>query len=59
MTTHEANELSLDMKIFHSVFGEGVITKIDTSTSNHIIHVNFSEVGEKKLLLRFAKFIIP
>ena len=59
MTIHEAAELLLGMKIFHSVFGEGVISKIDTSTSNHIIHVNFSEVGEKKLLLKFAKFIIP
>jgi len=59
MTMHEAAELTLGMKIFHNVFGEGVITKIDTSTSNHIIHANFSEAGEKKLLLKFAKFIIP
>ncbi len=55
--THAASELKVGMSIEHSTFGHGVITEITTGT-NDAVSVKFVNVGDKKLLLRFAKFKI-
>ena len=44
------------MRIRHERFGEGTITNVDITSDNVTITVDFTNVGEKKLLLRFAKF---
>lgn len=57
--SHEPNELSLGMQIQHSRFGMGVIISIENSGADAKIRVDFSELGETKLLmLKFAKFKI-
>lgn len=45
-------------RIRHARFGEGTITKVDKSSGDTVIEVNFDNVGNKKLLLKFAKFEI-
>ena len=56
--THTAAELAEGMMIQHERFGVGVITAVDTSTSDHQITVTFGELGERRLMLKFAKFLI-
>ncbi|MCH5246267.1 MAG: UvrD-helicase domain-containing protein [Muribaculaceae bacterium] len=56
--THTVNELSTGQRIVHLTHGRGVIVKIDTSLADARILVNFDELGEKLLMLRYAKFII-
>lgn len=56
--THNANELSVGMRIEHSRFGHGTITNIDTTSIDPKITVQFSNVDTKVLLLKFAKFNI-
>jgi DNA helicase-2/ATP-dependent DNA helicase PcrA len=46
------------MKIEHSRFGTGTITKVDSQSADARIVVQFTNVGEKTLLLKFAKFNI-
>lgn len=53
-----ASELTVGMKIAHSRFGNGIITKIDTDAPEHKIEVNFQSLGTKTLLLKFAKIAI-
>ena len=55
---HISSELQAGMKIEHSRFGTGTITNIDTDSTDHRITVVFDNVGEKTLLLKFAKFKI-
>ena len=55
---HQADDLSVGMKIEHSRFGSGTITKVDTESTDARIVVQFTNVGEKTLLLKFAKFNI-
>ncbi|MDE7396634.1 MAG: ATP-binding domain-containing protein, partial [Muribaculum sp.] len=55
---HVASELHAGMRIRHNRFGAGNIIAIDTSGSEDAIVVRFDVLGEKKLLLRFAKFDI-
>lgn len=57
-TKHSASELNTGMRIRHNRFGAGNIISVDTSGSDPAIVVKFDVVGEKKLLLRFAKFDI-
>ena len=54
---HASSSLSIGMSIEHSTFGHGTIIAITTG-ANDTITVKFNNVGEKKLLLRFAKFKI-
>lgn len=54
---HSVDELSIDMPINHLRFGKGVITNIEISTDPKIV-VKFENVGNKTLLLKFAKFKI-
>lgn len=55
---HISSELQAGLKIEHSRFGTGTITNIDTNSTDHRITVVFDNVGEKTLLLKFAKFKI-
>ncbi|MCM1292162.1 MAG: UvrD-helicase domain-containing protein [Bacteroides sp.] len=55
---HDVSELAEGMKIEHSRFGLGIISKIDTSHTDPRIVVEFSDVGQRVLLLKFAKFSI-
>lgn len=55
---HASTELSVGMKIEHSRFGVGEISKIDRSGASAKIVVSFGGVGEKTLLLKFARFKI-
>lgn len=57
-TIHQSSELTTGMKIEHPRFGPGTITAIDTSSADHRITVNFSNIETKTLLLKFARFNI-
>lgn len=56
--THSVSELSTGMIIEHSRFGTGTIINIDKTSTDARIIVKFNNVGEKTLLLKFAKFNI-
>ena len=47
------SQLSINMKVCHAKFGAGVIQKI-IENENKVV-INFEEVGEKTMLLQFAK----
>ncbi|MGM9802594.1 MAG: ATP-dependent helicase [Muribaculaceae bacterium] len=55
---HTADELAVGMAIRHIRFGEGVITKIDTTGNDAKVIVSFSGNDTRTLLLKFAKFDI-
>ena len=55
---HYRNDLKVDQKIIHNVFGKGEIKNIDISDGNQKIQVYFEEHGDKLLLTKFAKFKI-
>lgn len=55
---HSAAELQVDMRIRHSKFGVGTITKKGSISGEPSITVEFDGVGVKNLLLRYAKFDI-
>ena len=58
-TLHTADELTVGMAIIHNRFGEGQITKVDTSGSDAKIVAKFDADGiERTMLLKFAKFKI-
>ncbi len=50
--------LSLGARIAHDRFGEGTILNLDGNSDNARITVRFDNVGEKVLLLKFAKIRI-
>lgn len=56
--THAIDEVAVGSIITHSRFGDGVITLIDTSGVDAKITVNFTNLGSKVLLMKFAKFQI-
>lgn len=55
---HSVENLKPGLKISHAKFGMGEIKEIGNVSGEPSITVEFREVGEKKLLLRFAKFDI-
>lgn len=55
---HTAAELRSGMKIRHDRFGEGEIVAVSSLSGNDSITVIFNQAGEKKLLLKFARFDI-
>lgn len=55
---HTTSELSVGTKIRHERFGAGTVIKIDTLSGEDMISVDFGVVGIKKLLLKYAKFVI-
>lgn len=58
LTLHKVEELEVGMRIEHSRFGIGEITVVASDVPSPTITVQFTEVGEKKLLLKFARFKI-
>lgn len=57
-TPHDVDELDTGMHIEHPRFGRGVITAVARDIPNPNITVQFKVTGEKKLLLKFARFTI-
>lgn len=57
-TPHSVDEIAVGSLIVHSRFGDGVITHIDRSGADTKITVNFTNLGSKVLLMKFAKFRI-
>ena len=55
ISSNEINELSEGMNVSHQIFGIGKIKKIDIHSNQKKAIVNFKNVGEKTLLLNFAK----
>lgn len=56
--THKVDEVSDGTIILHSMFGKGTILKVDQSGSDAKIVVDFDNMGQRVLLLKFAKFKI-
>ncbi len=56
--THQSSDLHTGMKIEHQRFGIGTIEEINRSQSDHKIIVNFNNVKNRTLLLKFARFKI-
>ena len=50
-----ANNLSVGQTIKHNKFGSGKVLKIDGEGPNQKATVLFHEIGEKQLLLKYAK----
>ena len=57
-STHTEDEVSEGCKILHNMFGQGTIIKIDKSGDSAKIVVDFDNMGQRNLLLKFAKFKI-
>ena len=51
----QIDELIEGKKVRHNIFGIGTIQKIDLNSNQKKAVVNFKNVGEKTLLLNFAK----
>lgn len=54
----EIDEFQENMRIEHQRFGQGLILKIEGAGSNKKAVVHFDKIGDKQLLLRFAKLRI-
>ena len=50
--------LIVGARIRHDRFGEGTVTEMSGEGDNRKIGVSFEHVGQKHLLLKFAKFTI-
>ena len=50
-----ATSIKKGMKVLHKRFGEGLVTIISGSPDNRIATIKFSEVGEKRIMLKYAK----
>lgn len=53
-----AGVVSAGVRIRHGIFGDGTVKSIEESDSVIIIKVMFDKAGEKRLMLKFAKFEI-
>lgn len=51
-------KLKKGVKIHHSIFGDGEIVSIENVSGDEIISVKFRDIGNKKLMLKYAKFTI-
>lgn len=57
-TPSDTSNLQSGMKVEHPKFGYGIVEAVDTSGNNRKAKVQFETVGEKTLLLTFAKLRI-
>ena len=48
-----------NIRVYHATFGYGNVIKTDGVSHDKKAVVNFDSVGEKTLLLKFAKLILP
>jgi len=53
--TGDSSKIQVGMEIFHERFGRGKVVEIEGSGQNRKATVFFKNVGDKQLLLRFAK----
>ena len=56
--TDYTSNFNVGDKVLHSVFGEGIILNIDGNGANEKACVSFDSVGEKQLLLKYARLTI-
>ena len=54
-TNTDASDISIGTKVKHARFGIGIVTKIEDVSANSKATINFNNIGEKTLLLKFAK----
>ena len=54
-STTEQGEFRLGQRINHEKFGDGTILDIEGDSSSAVVHINFDEVGSKRLVLAYAK----
>lgn len=54
----DTSALKEGMKVEHPKFGYGVVVQMDTTGADRKARINFSDIGEKTLLLSFAKLRI-
>ncbi len=57
-TPSDTSQLVEGMKVEHPKFGYGVVVQMDTNGADRKAKINFTEIGEKTLLLSFAKLRI-
>jgi len=57
-TPDDTANLATGMKVEHAKFGFGIVSKMDVDGANRKAIIQFKEVGEKTLLLAFAKLKI-
>ena len=57
-TPSDTSQLVEGMKVEHPKFGYGVVVQMDTTGADRKAKINFTEIGEKTLLLSFAKLRI-
>ncbi|MDB2653101.1 hypothetical protein N9Y35_00825, partial [Flavobacteriales bacterium] len=55
---YKEQSYSTGMKVEHERFGTGIICNLEGAGANKKISINFTEVGEKTLLAKFAKLTI-
>jgi DNA helicase-2/ATP-dependent DNA helicase PcrA len=56
--TGDAKRIQVGMEVFHERFGRGKVMEIEGTGDNRKATVFFNKIGDKKLLLRFAKLKI-
>ena len=50
--------LKIGTKIMHAVFGEGTVVKLENVSGDEIAVVDFKKTGNKKLMLKYAKYTL-
>ncbi len=58
MPLHTPDEVPIGTKIVHDRFGKGEVIGLSESNGEPCINVDFGVIGQKKLILKFAKFEI-
>ncbi len=58
MGLHNPADLAKGMRILHNRFGKGTILDVIKISGEDGILVRFDQVGEKRMILKFAKFLI-
>lgn len=53
-TKQDFSAYKVGVKVSHTKFGEGIITKIENLSGNAYVYVDFNSVGMKSLCLQFA-----
>ena len=57
-TPASPDDIVTDLKVFHASFGYGIVTGTEGSGTDKKAFVHFNTVGDKTLLLKYAKLII-
>lgn len=58
-TPATADDIMPDVRVYHAKFGYGSVMSISGAAADKKAIIKFDSVGEKTLLLKFAKLIIP